>query len=119
MKFEVKIEEIKGREVGEIQSPNILVNNLDDGLDLLGDIYYQGIEVLIMQEKNFHPTFFDLSNGTAGEILQKFSNFRMCLIIVCDFSNFTKKSMKDFIRESNKGDLINFVQSLEEAEHRV
>lgn len=119
MKFEVKIEEKNGREVGEIKSKYVLVNNLDDGLDLLGDIYYQGIEVLIMQERNFHPAFFDLSNGTAGEVLQKFANFRMRLIIIGNFSNFTKKSMQDFIRESNKGELVNFVESLEEAEQRI
>jgi len=51
----------------------------------------------------------------AGEILQKFSNYRVRLAIVGDFSTFTSKSIKDFIYESNKGRHINFVSSLDEA----
>ena len=55
--------------------------------------------------------FFDLKSGIAGEILQKFSNYRIRLAIVGDFSKYTNKSLKDFIYESNKGGQINFVDS--------
>lgn len=119
MNFEVNINEKRGREVGEVISSEILINNVEDGLDLLGDVYYQGVEVLIMKEENFHPTFFDLSLGTAGEILQKFSNLRMRLIIICDYAKFEQKSMQDFIRETNNGDLVNFVKTEDEAYLRI
>jgi hypothetical protein len=56
-----------------------------------------------------------LKNGLAGEVLQKFSNYRVRLVILGDFSQFDSKSLKDFIRESNKGKLINFLQSRDEA----
>ena len=58
--------------------------------------------------------FFDLKNGIAGEILQKFSNYRVSLIIVGDFSKYASKSLNDFIYESNKGRHINFVASTTE-----
>jgi hypothetical protein len=48
----------------------------------------------------------------AGEILQKFTNYRMRLAIVGDFSIFSSKSLQDFIYESNKGKQINFSDSV-------
>ncbi|HUX96186.1 MAG TPA: DUF4180 domain-containing protein [Bacteroidales bacterium] len=50
----------------------------------------------------------------AGEISQKFSNYRMKLAIIGDFSETGSKSLNDFIRESNRGGTICFVKSLEE-----
>jgi hypothetical protein len=51
----------------------------------------------------------------AGEILQKFSNYRMRLAIVGDFSEYKSKSLRDFIRESNRTGTINFVGTIDEA----
>lgn len=51
----------------------------------------------------------------AGEILQKFSNYRMPLAIIGDFSGLDSKSLKDFIRESNKNKHVSFVGSFDEA----
>nr|WP_280739939.1 DUF4180 domain-containing protein [Pedobacter borealis] len=51
----------------------------------------------------------------AGEILQKFSNYRVSLAIIGDFSPYQSKSIKDFIYESNKGKHINFLGSAAEA----
>ena len=51
----------------------------------------------------------------AGDILQQFSNFRVRLTLVGDFTLFDSKSLKDFIFESNKGNQINFVPSIEGA----
>ena len=55
----------------------------------------------------------------AGEILQKFSNYRMRLVIVGDFSALESKSLRDFIYESNKGKLVGFVSTAEEALHKL
>ncbi|MFZ2340826.1 MAG: DUF4180 domain-containing protein [Bacteroidales bacterium] len=59
--------------------------------------------------------FFDLKTKIAGDILQKFSNYRMKLAIIGDFSAIKSKSLRDFIRESNNAGTINFVGSMEEA----
>ena len=50
----------------------------------------------------------------AGDILQKFSNYKMRLAIIGSFS-YESKSLKDFIYECNKGKLVNFVKTLSEA----
>lgn len=59
--------------------------------------------------------FFDLKSGIAGDILQKFSTYRVRLAIVGDFSKYRSKSLNDFVYESNKGRHINFVNSTADA----
>lgn len=101
--------------IAELKSNDLLINNAEDGLDLLGELYYQGFDAILIYEKNITPDFFELKNGIAGEILQKFSNYRMRLTIVGNFEKYSSKSLKDFIYESNKGKLINFAVSVVEA----
>jgi ABC-type branched-subunit amino acid transport system substrate-binding protein len=81
----------------------------------LGDLYYQGFDKIIIHRKNITPDFFDLKTGIAGDVLQKFSQYRMPLAIVGDFSKNKSKSLNDFIYESNKGKQINFAASLSDA----
>ncbi len=113
--MKIETHNINDIKVAEITSDNIIINSVQDGLDLLGNLYYQDFDKLIIYEKNITPDFFDLKNGIAGEILQKFSNYRVRLAIVGDFSKYSSKSVKGFIYESNKGRHINFVASQTEA----
>jgi hypothetical protein len=112
MKLETHIK--NNTKIAEIVAEEILINSIEDGAQLLVDVYYQDFDRIILYEKNITPLFFDLKNGIAGEILQKFSNFRVRLAIVGDFEKYESKSVKDFIFESNKNRQINFVNSLEE-----
>lgn len=104
--------------IAEIISDEIILRSVKDGLDLLGDLYYQGFDKILIHEKNITLDFFDLKTKLAGEILQKFAQYRMPLIIIGDFSKFEPQSLTDFIYESNKGRQINFVGSLSEAINR-
>lgn len=103
----------------EVLSEENIIKTAADGLDLLGDLYYQGFDCIILHEKNITPKFFDLKNGIAGEILQKFSNYRVRLAIVGDFTPYTSKSIQDFMYESNKGKQVVFVSSADEALKRL
>ncbi|MBK1442308.1 DUF4180 domain-containing protein [Parapedobacter sp. ISTM3] len=111
----IQIHKVNGKEIAEVTSDNVIIQHADDAFDLLGNIYYQGFDSVIIYEQNVTADFFDLKNKMAGEILQKFSNYRIRLAIVCDFSKFTSQSLKDFIYESNQGKHINFVASVGEA----
>lgn len=106
-------------EIAEIIAEKRVINNIEDSIDLIGNVYYQGLEHLIIHTHHITPDFFDLKTKMAGEILQKFSNYRMRLFIVGDFSDITSSSLKDFIRESNQGHLVNFVRDLKEVEQRL
>lgn len=98
--------------VAEIIADKIILTSTEDGLELLGNLYYQGFDKIIIHEKNITPEFFDLKTKIAGNILQKFAQYQMPLIIVGDFSKYKSKSLNDFIFESNKGSQINFVSDL-------
>ncbi|NIF04864.1 DUF4180 domain-containing protein [Chryseobacterium sp. Tr-659] len=113
--MEIRSYEINSIKAAEIISDTIIIQSAQDGLDLMGNMYYQGFDKVILHEKNITPEFFDLKTKIAGEILQKFSNYRIGLAIVGDFSKYESKSMRDFIFESNKTRHINFVETVEKA----
>lgn len=107
--------QINNLEIAEVISENIVINSIEDGSDLLGNVYYQGFDRVIIHEQDITPDFFDLKTRIAGEILQKFSNYRVKLAIVGDFSKYNSQSLKDFIYESNKGKQVCFVDSVADA----
>nr|WP_294792890.1 DUF4180 domain-containing protein [uncultured Mucilaginibacter sp.] len=115
----MEFREIADTGIIEIIAAGIVINTVDDGTDLVGNAYYQGYEKLIICKDNITPDFFDLKTKLAGEILQKFSNYRVRLVVLGDFSKVESKSLQDFIRESNKGKLVNFLVSKEEAVGRL
>ncbi|PIF46191.1 uncharacterized protein DUF4180 [Chryseobacterium sp. 52] len=117
--MQIKSHGINTIKIAEIISDTIIIKSAQDGLDLLGDIYYQGFDKVIMYEKNITPEFFDLKTKIAGDILQKFSNYRVGLAIVGDFEKYESKSIRDFIFESNKTKHINFADTLEDALERL
>lgn len=114
-KMQITTHTINNIPIAEISAEGLIIEKEEDGLDLLGNVYYQGFDRIIIHAENITPAFFDLKNRMAGEILQKFSNYRVRLAIVGDFSAYTKKSITDFMYESNNGKLINFLGSVEEA----
>jgi hypothetical protein len=67
----VKIEThtINDTKIAEVISVDVIVNDIEDGVDLLGSIYYQDFDRIIIHERNITSDFFDLKNGIAGEIL--------------------------------------------------
>jgi hypothetical protein len=112
---EHNIDQIK---IAEVISDELVIRRIEDGVDLLGNLYYSGFDRIILHKDNITPDFFDLKTGIAGEILQKFSTYRVRLAIVGDFSEYTSKSFQDFMYESNNGKHINFLSSLKEALER-
>jgi len=111
----IETHNINDTRIAEVISEGNTINAIEDALDLLGNLYFQGFDKVVIHEKNITPDFFDLKSGIAGEILQKFSTYRIRLAIVGDFAKYTSKSLIDFIFESNKGRHINFVPTRTEA----
>lgn len=113
--MKIEVHNLNDTKIAEITSVETIISSTEDGLNLLGSLFYQGFDRIVLNEKNITPDFFDLKNGIAGEILQKFSTYRVRLAIVGDFSKYASKSLTDFIYESNKGKHISFVSSTTEA----
>lgn len=115
----IETHQLNGLQIAEVVSADRIINTPEDGTDLLGNLYYQGYDAVILHQQDITPDFFELKTGLAGEVLQKFSTYRVRLAIVGDFTGYASKSLNDFIRESNKGRTINFVGSTAEALTRL
>lgn len=109
--MEIITHQSSSAKIAEIISDDLILNSVEETIDLIGDLYFQEFSGLVIHEKNVSPEFFDLKTGLAGEILQKFSNYRLRLAIVGDFSKYPGNNLNDFIFESNQGKHINFVAS--------
>ena len=91
------LHEFNNFSIVEIISDYMVINKLQDALDIMADNFFQGINKIVLYEKNINPDFFDLKTGLAGDILQKFSTYNVQLAIIGDFTKYNSKSLKDFI----------------------
>jgi hypothetical protein len=66
-------------------------------------------------------SFFELSTGMAGALLQKLVNYGLHLVVVGDISAALceSRALRDFVRESNRGRHVWFVASHAELEARL
>lgn len=92
-----------------LREPGVLVTDGPSAMDLLATVRYEtGCSALVLHKEQLDESFFRLSTGLAGEVLQKFVNYQMKLAIVGDFDRYASKPLRDFIRESNEGRQICF-----------
>ncbi len=113
--MDIRIEHHGELPVAILADHDLQIQHVDDAVDLLGNADYLGASHILIQKSNLDPAFFELRTGIAGEILQKFSNYRKKLAIIGNFTDISSKSLSDFIRESNRSGSILFVNSKEEA----
>ena len=103
-------------EIAHIVANDIVISDLQSAIDLMMTVKFEtGIKNIAISKNLITDKFFILSSGLAGEILQKFINYRFRIAIYGDFTKYTSKPLKDFIYESNNGHDIFFVDSLETA----
>ena len=74
---------------------------------------YMEAQSVIMNEQHFNQGFFDLRTGMAGEILQKYVNYKMKLAIIGDFEKYQSDSLNAFIVECNRGNSVFFVAQIQ------
>lgn len=100
--------EVKNK-IAMVREPGVLITDGPSAMDLLATARYEtGCSALVLHKEQLDESFFRLSTGLAGEVLQKFVNYQMKLAIVGDFSGYASKPLQDFIRESNEGRQICF-----------
>ena len=98
MNIEVK------NQIAILREPGVLITDGPSAVELLATVRYEtGCSALVLRKEQLDESFFRLSTGLAGEVLQKFVNYQMRLGIVGDFSGYTSKPLRDFIREGNEG----------------
>jgi hypothetical protein len=92
-----------------------------EALDLIGDAMYQGARWVVVPAERFDESFFRLRTRVAGDIVQKFVNYRLGLAIVGDISARTEAAtaLRDFVRECNRGRQTWFVADIGELRERL
>jgi hypothetical protein len=105
----ITYEDFNGNTIAVISDAKI--ESVQDAFDIMAEVSYAGCGSIIVQKDMLPESFFSLKTGLAGEILQKFSNYRVKLAIVGDFDNVKSGSLKSFIYESNKGNQVFFMKT--------
>lgn len=113
--MEITIDHKNDSKIAVISSEGIVIKNVNDALDLMADVKYQGYDKMLLRKEQIIDDFFDLKSGLAGEILQKFTTYQMRVAIVGEFAGYNSKSLNDFIYECNQGDKILFKKTEAEA----
>lgn len=72
----INIHHVTGNKVAEVTSENTIMKNLEDALELIGNLYYDDISKVIVYEKNLIPDFFDLQNKFASPEMY-YKNFQI------------------------------------------
>ncbi|MET8230264.1 DUF4180 domain-containing protein [Micromonospora sp. NPDC005298] len=91
-----------------------------DALDLIGAAFL-GAQVVAVPANRLDERFFSLGTRFAGEVMQKFVNYRLRLVVVGDISARLAESsaLRALVYESNQGGHIWFVPDLAALDGRL
>jgi hypothetical protein len=103
--------EIAGRRVLVCAPSGTVLSKPGDANDFLAEAWAQEADMLAIPVARLGEDFFDLRTGLAGEVGQKFANYRVRLVIIGDFTHWTARSraFRDYVREANDGSSLWFV----------
>jgi uncharacterized protein DUF4180 len=91
----------------------ISIRSFSDISDALGDCI--GAKGLILTANDLAREFFDLRSGLAGELFQKFINYRIRVAIVLPDPEAYGERFSELAYEHRSRDMIRFVLSRDEA----
>lgn len=88
---------------------------------LIGELFGVGARLVAIPLPRLGPDFLRLSSGVAGEVLQTLVNYHVQVAILGDTSGAQAQSgpLRDFIRESNRGRTVWFVDDLPALEAKL
>ncbi|MGW4499767.1 DUF4180 domain-containing protein [Micromonospora sp. NPDC004336] len=91
-----------------------------DALDLVGAAFL-GAETVAVPAGRLDASFFTLGTRFAGEVMQKFVNYRLRLVVVGDISAHLAASaaLRALVEESNRADHVWFVPDLDALDARL
>jgi hypothetical protein len=92
-----------------------------DVLDVLGEAFGTGAEVVVVPAGRLDPRFFSLRTGVAGEIVQKFVTYGLRLVVEGDIAHHLEasESLRAFVREADRGRHTWFVADAAELDTRL
>ncbi|WP_433342640.1 DUF4180 domain-containing protein [Micromonospora sp. CA-111912] len=96
------------------------VATVQDALDLIGAAFL-GAEVVAVPASRLDEDFFTLGTQFAGEVMQKFVNYRLRLAVIGDISRHLAASsaLRALVHESNRAEHVWFLPDLDALEARL
>lgn len=102
--------------IAVITEASELILDAESAMDTVLSLKYAtGASSFALSKDCFDESFFRLSSGLAGEVIQKFVNYGIRAAVFGDFSLYTSKPLRDFIYESNKGHHFGFLPTEDQA----
>ncbi len=117
----MRTDELSGIRVLFLSTEGDQISTPDDAADLVGSAWSHRASLLAVPAERLDPKFFNLRSGVAGEITQKLVNYRLQLAVLGDLSDQLEKSgaLRDWVRESNAGDHVWFLDDELELEDKL
>jgi hypothetical protein len=114
------VEERSGVQVLMCDPAGPKVATTQDALDLIGAVFL-GAEMVAVPVERLDEQFFSLGTRFAGEVMQKFVNYRLRLAVVGDISRHLEASsaLRALVHESNRSDHIWFVPDVDALDARL
>jgi hypothetical protein len=119
--MQVESYDLHGVRVLECAAGGAPLRNDRDITDLIALAWEQRAKLIVLPVARLGDEFFQLKTGIAGEIVQKFVNYGLCLAIMSDISKYTDASqaLRDFVAEANRGRHLWFVSDIAELRRRL
>jgi hypothetical protein len=116
-----KFYELNGVRVLECVADGTKLRTYNDAVELVGKSFEDRATLIVIPVECLDDEFFQLKTRIAGEIVQKFVQYRRRLAIVGDISRHLADSsaLRAFVVESNRGKEVWFLTSLEELNKRL
>ncbi|GAB1261995.1 DUF4180 domain-containing protein [Aurantivibrio plasticivorans] len=90
----------------------IVLNSASDALAVIGS----GLTGCIFTESDLHKEFFDLSNGVAGEVFQKFVNYGFKAAFIVPQEHDYGARITELMHDHQRHSTIRFFDSVAAAE---
>ena len=113
--------EFNGVRVLDCDANGAKLRNDRDAVDIVGEALSQRCKLVVLPIERLDESFFSLKTRIAGEIIQKFVNYELCLAIVGDIARHVDAStaLRDFVLETNRGRQVWFVADRAELDRRL
>ncbi|WP_368487922.1 DUF4180 domain-containing protein [Clostridium sp. BJN0013] len=112
-----KVIERNNKKYIECNSSETLLRSEQDALNLTAACVENNIYLLMLHSEVLTDDFFKLRTGLAGQVLQKFINYHVKVVVVLTSEQKIKGKFKELIAESNKGNDFRVFNNPAEAEN--
>jgi hypothetical protein len=113
--------ELNGIRILEFSVNDAEVSAVSDSSTLISLAIEHRAAMVILPVSEVDGAFFQLKTGVAGDLIQKFVNYRLRLAIIGDLAAYAEQSaaLRAFISESNRGRTLWFSPTLAELHARL